>query len=176
MQDPSSLEKIYTLAEASERLRLNKNALARIVRRTGHCSVAGRTVLFSEGDLKAIWDAIRVQKSEPRIAVRATIDIAPRDEAKRMNDVLDFLGRPRILVDRRVIRVMHCLSKQRLPQTHLQIPDCGPRTIELLLRRELVVKAGEDMAGRPKVKLTPAGQKQVKNYEEWLAKPKKPGR
>lgn len=55
-----TLPPIYTLAEAAERLRMSKNALARIARRTGHCAETGRNLLFSETDLDAIWEAIRV--------------------------------------------------------------------------------------------------------------------
>jgi hypothetical protein len=55
---------IYTLAEAAERLRMSRHGLAKVARRTGRCSQAGRALLFSEDDLAAIWQAMRVQPAE----------------------------------------------------------------------------------------------------------------
>ena len=57
--DNGPLGRIYTLDEAASYLRTNKNALARVARRTGFCSRFGRTVLFSDSDLLAIWDETR---------------------------------------------------------------------------------------------------------------------
>lgn len=55
-----TLDTIYTLAEAAERFRMTKNALARLARRTGRCSQVGRDLLFSEADLAAIWESMRL--------------------------------------------------------------------------------------------------------------------
>lgn len=94
---PPVLEKIYTLEEAAERLRLNKNALARIARRTGNCSIFGRSVLFSDSDLLAIWQGMRVEptrsvetvkstlKSEREIQQRAKEFLAKKPKAPRVN-------------------------------------------------------------------------------------------
>lgn len=54
------LPAIYTLAEAAERMRTSRNAVARLARRTGHCAAVGRALLFSEDDLAALWEAMRV--------------------------------------------------------------------------------------------------------------------
>lgn len=76
---------IYTLGEAAERLRMSRHALAKVARRTGHCSQAGRALLFSEADLAAIWLAMRVQPAEkgqegPSLAV-ASIGLEERARA-----------------------------------------------------------------------------------------------
>ena len=64
--DDMNLPTIYTLHEAAERMRLTPNALARLSRRTGHCSAVGRTLLFSEADLVALWESMRVVAKVPR--------------------------------------------------------------------------------------------------------------
>ena len=82
-----ALDKIYSLAEASERLRLNKNALARLGRRTGHCSVTGRTVLFSEADLLALWQEMRVTPSR-RVEKVTALEVARSAQSPRLQELL----------------------------------------------------------------------------------------
>ena len=167
MSDFIPLEKIYTLAEASERLRLNKNALARLARRTGHCAEAGRKLLFSETDLSALWQEMRVPKG-------GFLPLAHSTSGRDFFDATGleaFLG-PNITVDKRVIGVLQWLSTQRMPKTSAQIDRCGPRTIDELLRKNLVRNCGEDGDGQIKVAITPAGRKEVKTYERWLEKRK----
>jgi hypothetical protein len=60
---PTALETIYTLVEAAEKMRLKPRALAAFARERGFCAVHGRTVLFSESDLVAIWEAMRCEPS-----------------------------------------------------------------------------------------------------------------
>lgn len=57
---------IHTLEEAAARLRISKNALARLARRTENCSSIGRALLFSEADMAALWEAMRVPASSGR--------------------------------------------------------------------------------------------------------------
>lgn len=63
--------KVYTLAEAAERLRLTNRGVAKIARRYGLCMVTGRKLLFTERDIEAILDTLRVAPAEPRPAFRA---------------------------------------------------------------------------------------------------------
>ncbi|MDF2621312.1 MAG: hypothetical protein K0S00_3971 [Xanthobacteraceae bacterium] len=58
-------ETIYTLHEAAERLRTTPRVLARIARRYGRCAEIGRSLRFSEADIAALWQAIRVTAKEP---------------------------------------------------------------------------------------------------------------
>ena len=77
---------IYTLAEAAERFRMTKNALARLARRTGRCSQVGRDLLFSEADLAAIWESMRVAPTKAQEAVLG------RPEAEMHKRANAFLG------------------------------------------------------------------------------------
>ncbi|MBN7807255.1 hypothetical protein JZX86_18030 [Agrobacterium rosae] len=63
------LDKIYSVAEAADRLRLSNRALIKVARKHGHCSRFGRDYLFSEADLLAIWQVLREPAKEPRRAV-----------------------------------------------------------------------------------------------------------
>jgi len=166
---PVSLEKIYTLAEASERLRLNKNALSRIARRTGHCSVTGRTVLFSESDLIAIWEGIRVEPTR-RVKSVAHVGIIASD------DRLQMFFRPPVIVDRRVVVILQWLSTQKRPKTFADIERCGPRTIEELLRKGLVVDRGKDAGGHTMVTISPAGRNELTKLERWKERRRQAGR
>jgi hypothetical protein len=65
-----TLGQIYTLAEAAERLRTTGNALARLARRTGHCSQIGRDLRFSEADMEALWQELRVPAKAGRSVQR----------------------------------------------------------------------------------------------------------
>lgn len=57
--DNGPLGKVYDLAEAATYLKMTNRALARIAKKTSHCSLRGRDILFSESDLLAIWDSMR---------------------------------------------------------------------------------------------------------------------
>jgi hypothetical protein len=76
-----TLPVIYTLTEAAQRMRTNKNALARLARRNGHCSTIGRALLFSEADLAALWEAMRVPATSPRQATPLEKNIEERAAA-----------------------------------------------------------------------------------------------
>ncbi|WMT90963.1 hypothetical protein [Pelagibacterium sp. H642] len=168
MSDFAPLEKIYTLAEASERLRLNKNALARIARRTGHCSVTGRTVLFSESDLIAIWKGIRVEPTRKVARVAHVGTIASDDR-------LELFFGPKVLVDKRVVVILQWLSTQKRPKTLADIARCGPRTIEELLRKGLVVDRGKDAGGHTMITISPAGRNELTKIERWKERRRKAG-
>lgn len=58
-----TLETIYTLDEAAEKMRLKPRTLATFAKERGFCSVHGRTILFSESDLVANWEAMRCEPS-----------------------------------------------------------------------------------------------------------------
>lgn len=61
--DNGPLGNIYTLDEAAAYLRVTKHAVARLARRTGHCSIIGRVLRFSDSDLLAMWDEIRCRSA-----------------------------------------------------------------------------------------------------------------
>lgn len=61
-----TLGAVYTLAEAAERLRMNRHGLAKVARRIGACAQLGRQLLFTDADLEAIWADLRVPKKPPR--------------------------------------------------------------------------------------------------------------
>ncbi|MBS7546281.1 helix-turn-helix domain-containing protein [Ancylobacter oerskovii] len=61
----AALGTIYTLEEAADRLRTTPRMVARLARRYGRCARIGREYRFSEGDLAALWDAIRLPAKEP---------------------------------------------------------------------------------------------------------------
>ncbi|MER8862063.1 helix-turn-helix domain-containing protein [Mesorhizobium sp. M0757] len=72
-------DKVYTLTEAAERLRLTNRGVAKIARRHGLCMVTGRKLLFTERDIEAILDTMRAAPAEPR---RASIRPPPSDYQK----------------------------------------------------------------------------------------------
>jgi len=162
------LDKIFTLAEAAERLRLNRNALARLARRTGHCAQAGRTLLFSESDLVAIWEEMRVPakpvKSEPS---PYTSLLSPQKRS-----ALFLMFRPKT-VDRRVLEILRWLADQRSPKTFAAIERCGPRTVENLLERQFVDNCGQDAEGRIRVRINASGRGVLKEYDAWAERERK---
>lgn len=52
---------IYTLQEASARLRISERMICKTARAHGLCSQVGRTYLFSEEDIEGIWNALRAK-------------------------------------------------------------------------------------------------------------------
>lgn len=60
--------RIYTLAEAAARLRLTNRGLAKIARQHGLCMATGRKLLFTDRDLEAILDTLRVEPTSPKSA------------------------------------------------------------------------------------------------------------
>lgn len=61
-------ERVYTLDEAAEQLRLTNRGVAKIARRHGLCMVTGRKLLFTESDVEAIKDTLRGAPTSPRQA------------------------------------------------------------------------------------------------------------
>lgn len=160
-----TLPTIYTLAEAAERLRMNKNALSRLARRTGHCSQAGRNLLFSEEDLLALWEEMRVPATRFPI-----VSPSPTTIFQRLDPKLHLvIHGPGMSVDRRLVGVLRWLSQQRLPKTFHQIERCGVKTVDELIAKELVDTCGEDTSGNTRIKINSAGREQVKKYDKWMA-------
>ncbi len=62
------MEKVYTLAEVAENLRMTNRAVARIARKHGLCMVNGRTILLTSTDVEAIKDVLRC----PSVSSRPT--------------------------------------------------------------------------------------------------------
>jgi hypothetical protein len=62
----SSLGKVYTLSEVGNHLRMTNRAVAKIARAHGLCTISGRTMTFTEEDIDAIKQAMRVAPKEPR--------------------------------------------------------------------------------------------------------------
>ncbi|TIL38571.1 MAG: helix-turn-helix domain-containing protein [Mesorhizobium sp.] len=63
------LGKVYNLDEAAEYLRLSNRKLARVAQEFELCSKIGRDFLFSESDLKALWDVLRKQTNSASSSV-----------------------------------------------------------------------------------------------------------
>lgn len=61
----ATLGKIYTLAEASEKLRISSRAVCKIARANGLCTIINREYLFSENDIVDIWNAKRCLLNSP---------------------------------------------------------------------------------------------------------------
>lgn len=53
------MDKIYTLAEAAEHLRMTNRGVAKIAKRHGLCLVNGRNILLTGKDIEAIKDVLR---------------------------------------------------------------------------------------------------------------------
>jgi hypothetical protein len=162
------LDQIYTADEAAARLRLSNRALIKIARKSGHCSRVGRDYLFSEADLLAIWQDMR----EPAAAPRMLKHNVPLPSPLAIEEDLRWMFGPPVRVDRRVIRVLECIDRQKEPKTYLDIKDCGARTIEELLEKGLVRSCGVNSIGQTKVVITPLGKDEVRTYERWKRKRK----
>ncbi|WP_109612282.1 hypothetical protein [Pseudaminobacter salicylatoxidans] len=162
-----ALDKIYTAAEAAERLRLTNRALIKIARKSGHCSRAGRDYLFSESDLLAIWQDMR----EPAVERRTTSGITPLPRLHGVTESLKWLSyRPPTKVDRRVLEVLRWLERQKEPKSYAEIERCGPRTIDDLLQKGLVTQCGTDDDGLANVMITPRGKDELRTYDRWNRK------
>ena len=60
------LDKIYTAAEAAERLRTTRRIIIKVGRELGACSVFRGKYMFSEADLLTIWHAKRALPIETK--------------------------------------------------------------------------------------------------------------
>lgn len=58
-------DRLYTLSEAAEILRLTNRGVAKIARRHGLCLVRGRDILLTPKDIEDIKDTLRVQPTDP---------------------------------------------------------------------------------------------------------------
>lgn len=61
-----SLGNVYTLSEVADHLRMTNRAVAKIARAHGLCMISGRTMTFTEEDIVAIKQVMRVAPKEPR--------------------------------------------------------------------------------------------------------------
>lgn len=96
--DNGPLGRIYTLEEAADYLRMTKNALARLARRSGNCSLAGRNLLFSESDLMANWDEMRCRSQNSNDRTGYGTSAAPLlsgTEASQFTRALALLEKPK---------------------------------------------------------------------------------
>lgn len=64
MAKESPIGNIYTLNEAAAKLRMSRRALQDTIIRLPFYSKNGRVYLFSEDDLKKIWEGMREQSNE----------------------------------------------------------------------------------------------------------------
>lgn len=76
-------DQVYTLAEAAEHLRLTTRAVAKIAKKHGLCMVTGRTILFTEGDIEGIKNALRSLPSAPPSAQPARLSADQLSEKLR---------------------------------------------------------------------------------------------
>lgn len=160
------LDSIYTAEEAAERLRVTTRNVIKLGKKYGTCSMVGTKYLFSEEDLLRLWAAIRV---EPATA-RSVLEPTQRVDAWFKDDLEWVFSRPRTLADRRVMGVLKQLYEHREPKTHKDLDRSGPRTIEMLLEKGLVVNCGTDSRGATLVKISDAGVEQIKIAERWAKK------
>ncbi|MBO6725545.1 MAG: hypothetical protein JJ911_07795 [Rhizobiaceae bacterium] len=169
-QDPPALlDRIYTADEAAERLKLHKRGLIKIARRSGHCSRNGRSYLFSEADLLAIWQDMRAPPLSQVNVRRATA--TPVRSPHSIIEELKWLGsKPPTRANRREIEILRWLDRQKAPQTYKQIDRAGAKTIDSMLKRGLVLDCGTDREGLVQVRLAPAGRDQLKIVERWIRK------
>lgn len=58
-----SLGHILTMDEAAERLRISRRSLQELVKSHPHYAANGRKKLFSEGDIAALWEAMRCRSN-----------------------------------------------------------------------------------------------------------------
>lgn len=79
------LRTIYSLQEAADQLRITKQALARAARRYGIGSVFGRHHRFTEDDLKAVLEAMKIRGEEtnPVAGKAAFQSLKKRAQAQR---------------------------------------------------------------------------------------------
>lgn len=82
----ATLGPIYTLAEAAERLRTSRHAVAKTARRYGLCAVVGRDLRFTEADLVAIFDAMRPEAKEPRRVEHVTPRASDAEISRRARE------------------------------------------------------------------------------------------
>jgi hypothetical protein len=59
------MEKIYTLDEVAEALRMTRRGILKIAKRHGLCMVHGREVTFTESDVEGIKQAMRPAPAQP---------------------------------------------------------------------------------------------------------------
>lgn len=64
---------LRTLHEAAEYMKLKPRTLAKAARKLGACSQFGRELLFSEEDIKAIYEAHRVERTAPLQRIRPSL-------------------------------------------------------------------------------------------------------
>jgi hypothetical protein len=60
----NSPPKFFTLREAAAQLKLRPGTLSKAARKIGACSEFGRTLVMSEDDIIAVYEANRVEKSQ----------------------------------------------------------------------------------------------------------------
>ncbi|EZQ16788.1 helix-turn-helix domain-containing protein [Aquamicrobium defluvii] len=165
--DDRKLDSIYSADEAAERLRITKRALIKLARHNGHCSRSGRTYLFSEADLLAIWQDMREPATERRVSMPAV----PAPSSHSIMEELKWrLSSPPTSVDKRVLGILRWLEKQKTPKTYNQIDRAGPRTIDELLAKGMVTNCGMDADGLVRVQIATAGKDQIRIAERWKAK------
>lgn len=167
MDEPPNLEKIYTADEVAERLRLKRRVLLNLARKHGACSRAGREYLFSEDDVLAIWQAMREPPATSRSVTTVLSSTTSSHRGGYDNELAWLLSGPPTSVDRRVLRVLMWLDRQKDPKTHKQIKDAGPKTIELLIEKGFVQRRGVDDSGVDRVKISPEGRDQLKIFDKW---------
>lgn len=66
MTESTHLDTIYTADEAAERLRLTNRGIIKLAKHYGLCSRSGRSYLFSESDLLALWEVLREPATSPK--------------------------------------------------------------------------------------------------------------
>jgi hypothetical protein len=156
------LDTIYTADEAAERLRLTNRAVIKIARQYGLCSRQGRSYLFSESDLLALWEVMREPGKEPK---RPAVKVQPVKDWMKDHS---WLFGPSVSVDRREIEILRLLGQKKTPCTHKQVNRAGPRTIESFLRQGFVIEKGRDDEGDAKVSITDRGREQIAIVDKWI--------
>ena len=86
---------ILTMDEAAERLRISRRSLQDLVKDHPHYAANGRKKLFSEGDIAALWEAMRCRSNSSGAKDRTTGTSEVLSEEKLYSRARELIGKKR---------------------------------------------------------------------------------
>jgi Helix-turn-helix domain len=93
--DNGPLGRIYTLDEAAEELRVSRRSLQEIIKRHPFFAKNGRVYLFSESDIRSIWEGMRFHSDLSNEKVRTIGTSVARSENRVYSKARELTtGRP----------------------------------------------------------------------------------
>ena len=90
-----SAGRFYTLREAAAQLKLRPGTLSKAARKIGACSEFGRTLVMSDEDIRAVYEANRVERTVSNRAVPATT-LSAYQLHKRLIELTTKKKRPKL--------------------------------------------------------------------------------